>query len=152
EMYSNYPIVRLTDATGNVFYARTFNWSSTGVATGRLKETVAFSLPAGIPAGDYSLEVIGCGIASNPVTFTVTGADVRAAQGRGVSSLAVTGVLPATGVAAVVPAAGGDIVRAGDRGPAPAATVASSAADQGSATLSLSGSTDVGAPISLVTD
>jgi hypothetical protein len=34
EMASNYPIIRLTDANGNVSFARTFNWSSIGVATG----------------------------------------------------------------------------------------------------------------------
>lgn len=30
----NYPIVRLIDTAGNVFYAQTTNWSTTEVATG----------------------------------------------------------------------------------------------------------------------
>ena len=34
QMSSNYPIVRLTDAAKDVYYARTYNWSNTGVATG----------------------------------------------------------------------------------------------------------------------
>jgi hypothetical protein len=69
--------VRLTDGSGNVFYARTFNWSSTGVATGATPVSTEFVLPAGIPAGDYSLEVVANGIASVPVPFTVSpGPDV----------------------------------------------------------------------------
>jgi Kelch motif len=64
EMDSNYPIVRLTDAIGKVSYARTFNWSSTGVATGSSVVTTAFRLPTGIKAGTYSLSVVANGIAS----------------------------------------------------------------------------------------
>ncbi|NOU08308.1 MAG: M48 family metalloprotease, partial [Hyphomicrobiaceae bacterium] len=32
QMSTNYPLVRLTSGGGTVYYARTFNWSSTGVA------------------------------------------------------------------------------------------------------------------------
>ena len=66
---SNYPIVRLTSGA-NVFYARTFNWSSTGVATGSTPQTTEFSVPAGVPQADYSLVVIANGISSDPVPFT----------------------------------------------------------------------------------
>jgi hypothetical protein len=67
---SNYPLVQLTNnQTGNVFYARTYNWSTTQVATGSTPETTAFALPPGMPAGTYSLTVVANGIASNPVTF-----------------------------------------------------------------------------------
>ena len=45
-MATNYPIVQLTNASGQVSYARTANWSSTGVATGSTPETVDFTLPA----------------------------------------------------------------------------------------------------------
>jgi hypothetical protein len=69
EMAENYPIVQLTAASGNVYYARTFNWSSTGVATGSTPVTTQFALPAGLPNGQYSLAVIANGIASAPVTF-----------------------------------------------------------------------------------
>jgi hypothetical protein len=65
EMSSNYPIVRVTDSAGQVLYARTYNWSSTGVATGNTLVTTQFTLPAGI-LGSYSLTVIANGIASDP--------------------------------------------------------------------------------------
>jgi hypothetical protein len=75
EMSSNYPIVQLTDGNGNVFYARTHNWNSTGVATSYNRITATyFDVPAGITPGTYSLSVIANGIASNPVSITVPGA------------------------------------------------------------------------------
>lgn len=69
EMATNYPIVQLTDLSGNVSYARTYNWSSTGVATGNTPVSTQFVLPSGLPAGHYSLEVIANGIASAPFNF-----------------------------------------------------------------------------------
>ncbi len=69
EMSSNYPIVQLTDPSGGVFYARTFNWTP-GVATGPASVTTQFTLPAGLPQNTYSLRVIASGIASAPVTFS----------------------------------------------------------------------------------
>ncbi|HEY2414903.1 MAG TPA: autotransporter-associated beta strand repeat-containing protein [Pirellulaceae bacterium] len=72
EMSSNYPIVQLkNNSTGNIFYARTFNWSSTGIATGSTPETTQFTLPPGLPAGSYSLSVIANGIASAPAAFPI---------------------------------------------------------------------------------
>lgn len=69
QMASNYPIVQLTDAGGSVSYARTFNWSSTSVATGDTPVTTQFTLPAGLPGGAYSVVVIANGIASDPVSY-----------------------------------------------------------------------------------
>src|SRR5205085_437333 len=70
EMSSNYPIVQLkNNSTGNIYYARTSNWSLTGVATGSTPETTQFVLPLSLPAGSYALSVIANGIASNPVSF-----------------------------------------------------------------------------------
>lgn len=69
QMNSNYPIVRLTDAAGNVYYARTFNWSSTSVMTGTTPETTEFRLPTGLVAGTYSLVVVANGNSSAPVSF-----------------------------------------------------------------------------------
>ena len=69
QMNSNYPIVRLTDAAGNVHYARTYNWSSTGVMTGTTLETTEFRLPPGLAAGMYSLVVVANGNSSDPVSF-----------------------------------------------------------------------------------
>jgi hypothetical protein len=69
EMDSNFPIVQLTnDSTGQVFYARTFNWTP-GVATGNSPVTAQFTLPAGLPQAVYSLRVVANGIASVPATF-----------------------------------------------------------------------------------
>ena len=65
EMSSNYPIVMLTDLNGNSFYVRTFNWSSTGVATGSTPVSVQFVLPAGRLPGLYGVTVIANGIASH---------------------------------------------------------------------------------------
>jgi hypothetical protein len=70
QMDSNYPLVRLSDSTGNVYYARTYNWSSTGVMTGSKPESTEFILPSGMPAGTYSLVVAANGISSSPVSFT----------------------------------------------------------------------------------
>ena len=66
QMSSNYPIVRLASSTGSIYYARTFNWSSTGVQTGAQVVSTEFSLPAGLPAGSYTLTVSASGIASSP--------------------------------------------------------------------------------------
>jgi hypothetical protein len=70
---SNYPIVQMTDGSGNVRYARTYNWSSTGVMTGSTPVTTEFSLtlPLLKNPGSYSLVVIANGISSAAVSFTV---------------------------------------------------------------------------------
>jgi hypothetical protein len=71
QMNSNYPLVRMTNnATGNVYYARTYNWSSTGVMTGTNIVSTEFMLPANLPAGNYSLVVVANGNSSVPVPFT----------------------------------------------------------------------------------
>jgi hypothetical protein len=66
---TNYPLFRLVDAAGKVFYARSSGFSSMGVAPG-LQGTATMSL-AGIPSGTYSLSAVANGIASAPVSFTV---------------------------------------------------------------------------------
>ena len=66
-MNSNYPLVRLTDGSGNVTYARTYNWSSTGVQTGTNLLSVDFPGPSA--GGQYFLVVTASGLASAPVTF-----------------------------------------------------------------------------------
>jgi len=76
ESDSNYPIVSLTDNSGHVFYARTTNWSSTGVGTSTARETVDFTLPASLTKdGVYFVTVSGAGISSvAPVAVHVTAA------------------------------------------------------------------------------
>ena len=81
QMDSNYPLVRLTDGQGNVFYARTYNWSSTGVMTGNSAQTTEFALPWGLPAGSYSLVAVVNGVSSDPVSFNVDAMQVTPASG-----------------------------------------------------------------------
>lgn len=85
---SNYPLVQLTDNSGNVMYLRSYNWSSTGVATGSTPETTNFSIPYTLPSGAYSLAVVANGIASNPVSFNVAGI-----TGRALNDLTGSGIL-----------------------------------------------------------
>jgi hypothetical protein len=104
EMDTNYPIVRLADTTGDVWYARTSNWTSTGVATGSAVVGTRFTLSSGIPAGNCSLTVIASGIASNPYSFTygvVTTSTVSAAPssptyGQQVTFTATVSATPST--------------------------------------------------------
>ncbi len=78
QMSSNYPIVRLSDASGHVYYARTTNWTI-GAGTGESSGSTDFTLPKGLPPGKYRLSVVANGIASSPVAFS-TG---RWSQGTG---------------------------------------------------------------------
>ena len=72
QMNSNYPLIRMTNSAGNVYYARTYNWSSTGVMTGSTPESADFVVPSGLPTGTYSLVAVANGISSAPVAFTNT--------------------------------------------------------------------------------
>ena len=45
--YTNYPLVRITNNnTGHVFYARTHDHSSMGVATGNMAVSTNFDVPS----------------------------------------------------------------------------------------------------------
>jgi hypothetical protein len=69
---TNFPLVRITNAaTGVVTYARTSNWTSVSVAPGTPSST-QFTLPPNIPPGNSTLVVVANGIASQPVTVTVS--------------------------------------------------------------------------------
>ena len=71
QMDTSYPLVRMTNnASGNVYYARTYNWSSTTIQNPNTV-TTEFSVPAGVPNGTYSLVVVANGNSSSPVSFTV---------------------------------------------------------------------------------
>jgi Kelch motif len=71
QMATDFPLVRLTNNVGDVYYARTYNWTSTGVMTSNAVTSTEFALPAGLPAGSYSLVAVANGIASDPVPFTI---------------------------------------------------------------------------------
>lgn len=64
ESDENYPVVWLTAKDGTVRFGRTTNWTTTGVATGVAKESVQFTLPAGLTPGVYKVTVSGAGIMS----------------------------------------------------------------------------------------
>jgi hypothetical protein len=68
---SNYPIISFTDGSGDVYYGRSYNWSSTSVMTGNEVVTTEVALPDGVldEPGAYSLRVIANGNASPPVAF-----------------------------------------------------------------------------------
>jgi hypothetical protein len=71
QMATNYPLVRITNnTTGHVFYAKTHNFSSMGVA---VKGTVSamFDVPASIETGPSELQAVADGVASKGVSVTV---------------------------------------------------------------------------------
>ena len=69
---TNYPLVRITNnATGHVFYCRTHNHSSMGVATGALVVTTYFDVPLDIELGASQLVVVANGIPSSPVSVKI---------------------------------------------------------------------------------
>jgi len=60
---TNYPLVRFTNSTGQVYYARTHNHST--MAVGYNGPTYTYvDVPSDIPAGGYMLQVVTNGIAS----------------------------------------------------------------------------------------
>jgi hypothetical protein len=69
---TNYPLVRITNnATHHVFYARTHNHSTMGVATGSAKVSTHFDVPTTMETGASTLQVVANGIPSAAVTVTV---------------------------------------------------------------------------------
>jgi hypothetical protein len=67
QMATDFPIVQLTDGSGNVAYARTYDWSSTSIAPGAPGSTY-FQVPTGF--GPCDLQVVGNGNPSPKVSFT----------------------------------------------------------------------------------
>jgi len=69
---TNYPLVRITNtASGHVFYARTHDHSSMGVATGSAIVSTRFDVDARTETGASSLVVVANGIPSVPVSVSV---------------------------------------------------------------------------------
>ncbi len=71
-MATNYPIVRLTSTAGAVTYCRTSNHSTMAVATGTATVSTSVTIPASLPIGAYTLEVIANGIPSAGITVNVS--------------------------------------------------------------------------------
>jgi hypothetical protein len=76
QMDSNYPIIHMVNASGDVFYARSSNWSKIAVGNNG-SETVDFTLNPAITPGNYSLIVTGAGISSFPTFIHITGNEVK---------------------------------------------------------------------------
>ena len=77
ESDTNYPIIRMTNSAGNVFYARTANWSTVGVGGGSTPQTVDFTLHPSVTPGNYSVVVSGAGISSFPLFINITQAEIN---------------------------------------------------------------------------
>jgi hypothetical protein len=72
QMATNYPLVCLRSITDDrIFYARSFNHSTMGVATGSVIHTTQFNIPSEVPGGTFQLFVIANGIWSDPAEVTV---------------------------------------------------------------------------------
>lgn len=72
ETATNYPLVRIINSsTGHVFYARTHDHSTMGVATGARIVSTNFDVPSTMETGVSTLEVVANGIPSLPVSVTV---------------------------------------------------------------------------------
>jgi len=69
---SSYPLVRIRNtATKHIFYARTHNHSTMGIATGATPTSTTFDVPAGAETGASTLSVIANGIGSLPKHVTI---------------------------------------------------------------------------------
>jgi hypothetical protein len=69
---TNFPLVRITNnATGDVKYARTHDFSTMAVATGSDTVSTWFDVPTNTETGDSTLEVVANGIPSLPMNITV---------------------------------------------------------------------------------
>lgn len=95
QMDSNFPLVRFTDASGNVRYGRTYNWSSTGVMTGNNVVSTDCAAPSGSSSQNV-IQVVANGIASdgvllNPIPVVTTLSDSGPGSLRQVVSNALSG-------------------------------------------------------------
>ncbi len=93
---TNYPLVRITNAaTLHVFYCRTHNHSTMGVATGSAPVSTQFDVPPSIETGPSTLVVVANGIPSKPWSLTVSatqsasGPMIQGVEGAGLSVPAV---------------------------------------------------------------
>ena len=103
---TNYPLVRLTQVSSpnNVYYATTHDETTHSIAPGTANTTF-FDVPSGMVSGDYTLSVVANGIASDPVTVSISATadfsltanptSVSVAQG-GMSTSTIT-VVPVNG-------------------------------------------------------
>jgi hypothetical protein len=70
---TNYPIVRLTTASGRVVFCRTSGHSTMAIATGSAVVSTEVTVPAGVEDGPAEFVVVTNGIASEPCRTVVVG-------------------------------------------------------------------------------
>ena len=71
-MATNYPLVRITnDFTHHVFYARTHDHSTMGIATGTTIVSTTFDVPVTAETGASKIVVVANGIPSRPKRVTI---------------------------------------------------------------------------------
>jgi MYXO-CTERM domain-containing protein len=97
-MAENFPIVWLTDTSGNVYYCKSFNFSNMMPSNGSTPETCQFTTPAGLPAGTYSLYVSAVGVQSkNAFSFTTGASSTGTGTGTATGTASDTGTGSGTG-------------------------------------------------------
>jgi hypothetical protein len=67
----------MANFSGDVFYARSFNWSKIGVGDGTGYETVDFTLNPAVTPGAYAIIVSGAGISSFPGFIHISEGQVK---------------------------------------------------------------------------
>lgn len=72
QMSTAFPLVRITNlTTHHVFYGRTTNFSTMGIATGAATVSCSFVIPSAAETGSSALVVVANGIASKPKKVTI---------------------------------------------------------------------------------
>jgi hypothetical protein len=92
---SNYPIFQFKQG-GRVYYARSYNWNSTGVQRGNKADTAYFELPATMGEGSYYLRAIANGIASDSIVFIDSVASLSSPLANSVCSGSAFTYVPAS--------------------------------------------------------
>jgi hypothetical protein len=72
----NFPIIRLQNSSGLVFYCRSTDWTSTDVGP-IPHERVKFTLNPAVTPGVYQLIVSAGGVSSSPVGIRITSEDLH---------------------------------------------------------------------------
>jgi hypothetical protein len=106
QMATNYPIARLTNGSTTA-YLRTASHSTMGVATGtQLVTTEVTVIGPNVTAGDWQLQIVANGIASNavPVTIAAQGCLLQI-QNSDFSAGQITALIESTGAAKISQAA-----------------------------------------------
>ena len=146
-MAENYPIVWLKDTSGNVYFAKSFNFSTMMPQAGTAAQTCQFTTPAGLPSGTYSLYVSSVGVQSkNAFSFTTgtsstatststtsTGSASTATTGAGSTSVGSTTSSGGAGTSGNGSTGGGGTSGNGSSGGATTSGRAASASGTGSA-------------------